>query len=123
MRNKLVGLLLFAGWGIGCGSADSVLRVNLDPSPVNSVTTLATQTTVGGEHRPEDIGSQDGPPIDLSNGTSYTIQIPHQYSGAAQIVVTGLDANNTVLLNGTGSLDELNVGQLNDVEVAWLPGP
>jgi len=83
MRNKLVGLLLFASSGIGCGSADSVLRVNLDPSPVDSVTTLATQTTVGGEQRTEDIGSQAGPPIALAAGTSYTVQIPHQYSGAA----------------------------------------
>ncbi len=119
MRNRLVGLVLFAGWGIGCGSADSVLRVNLDPSTVSSVTTLATQTTVGGEQRTEDVGSQDGPPIDLSNGTSYTIQIPHQFSGAATVAVTGLDANNMVLLNGNGSLGELMVGQLNDVEVAW----
>jgi len=39
------------------------------------------------------------------------------------VIVTGLDANNTVLLNGTGSLDELNVGHLNDVEVVWLASP
>lgn len=123
MPKILVGALLFASWCIGCGSADSVLRVNLDSSDVSSVTWFATQTTVGGEPRTEDIGSPDGLTISLAGGTSYTIQIPRQYSGAVQVIVTALDANSTVLLDGAGSLDSLNVGQLNDVEVAWQPSP
>ena len=87
------------------------------------MTLLASQATVGSESRTMDIASPDGQPIALSAGTSYTLEIPHQYSGAVQVFVAGLDVNNTVILNGTGSLDSLNQGHLNEVEVAWLTNP
>jgi hypothetical protein len=37
--------------------------------------------------------------------------------------VAGLDAANTVVLNGAGSLDSLNQGHLSEVEVVWLTNP
>jgi len=123
MQRILVVLALLAIWGVGCGSEDSVLRVNLDHSTANSVYLLASQVTIGGESRTMDIAPPDGQPLSLSNGTSYTLEIPHQYSGAVQVFVAGLDASNTVVLNGTGSLDSLDQGHLNDVEVYWLTGP
>jgi hypothetical protein len=123
MRKTLFILVLFVNSGIACGSADSVLRVNLDSSDATTVTQLASQISVGTEFRTKDIQSPDGQPISLSAGTSFTLEIPHQYSGAVQVFVAGLDANSTVLLNGAGSLDALNVGHLNDLEVAWQPSP
>ena len=123
MRKTVLGLLLFTISSTGCGSTNSVLEVTLDPSIVSSVTMLATQTTIGDVSRTEDIGSQDGPPISLASGTSYTIEIPHQYSGAVHVLVDGLDASNTLLLSGTGSLPLLDAGHLNNVEVIWQPGP
>ena len=123
MRKTLLVLAFVVISGVGCGSADSVLRVNLDPSPVSSVTLLASQVTIGGESRTMDIASPDGQPISLSDGTSYTLEIPHQYSGAVQVFVAGLDASNTVVLNGTGSLDSLDQGHLNDVQVSWQASP
>jgi hypothetical protein len=123
MRKTLLGLLLFTVSSTGCGSTNSVLEITLDPSAVSSVTMLATQTTIGDVSRTEDIGSQDGPPISLASGPSYTIEIPHQYSGAVQVLVDGLDATNTLVLSGTGSLPSLNVGHLNNVEVSWQPSP
>jgi hypothetical protein len=123
MRRTLFVLALLVISGVGCGNAESVLRVNLDPSTVSSVTLLASQVTIGDESRTMDIASPDGQPISLSDGTSYTVEIPYQYSGAVQIFVAGLDASNTVVLNGTGSLDSLDQGHLNDVEVSWQPSP
>ena len=123
MRRTLLVLALLVISGVGCGSADSVLRVNLDPSTVSSATLLASQVTIGDESRTMDVASPDGQPISLSDGTSYTIEIPHQYSGAVQVFVAGLDASNTVVLNGTGSLDSLNQGHLNDVQVFWQASP
>jgi hypothetical protein len=123
MRNALLVLALMVISEVGCGSADSVLRVNLDPSTVSSVTLLASQVTIGGESRTLDIASRDGQPISLSDGTSYTIEIPPQYSGAVQVFVAGLDSSNTVVLNGTGSLDSLDQGHLNDVQVSWQASP
>ncbi len=122
MRRSLLVLALMIS-GVGCGSTDSVLQVNLDPSTVSSVTLLASQATIGGESRTMDIASPDGQPISLSDGTSYTIEIPHQYSGAVQVFVAGLDANNTVVLNGTGGLDSLDQSQVNSVQVSWQPTP
>jgi len=123
VRRSLFVLALLVISGVACGSADSVLRVNLDPSTVDSVTMLASQVMIGGESRTIDIVSPDGQPISLLDGTSYTVEIANHYSGAVQVFVAGLDANNTVILNGTGSLDSLNQGHLNDVEVAWQPSP
>jgi hypothetical protein len=40
-----------------------------------------------------------------------------------QVFVAGLDASNTVVINGTGSLDSLNQGHLNDVQVSWQASP
>jgi hypothetical protein len=120
VRKRLLALVLLAASGVACGSADSVLRVNLDRSDVSSVTLLASQTTIGNElPRTVDVKSPDGSPISLTNGTSYTIEIPRQYSGAVQVFVAGLDASGTLLLNGAGGLDALNVGHLTDVEVVW----
>ena len=123
MRKTLLVLALLVISGVACGNADSVLRVNLDPSPASSVTLLASQVTIGSESRTMDIASSDGQPISLSDGTSYTIEIPYQDSGAVQVFVAGLDASNTVVLNGTGSVDSRNQGHLNDVEVAWQASP
>jgi hypothetical protein len=123
LSKALLVLALLAGSGVACGSADSVLRVNLDPSDVSSVTLLASQVTIGNETRTMDIASPDGQPISLTDGTSYTLEIPHQYSGPTQVFVAGLDAANTVVLNGAGSLDSLNQGHLNEVEVVWLTNP
>jgi hypothetical protein len=123
LPKALLVLVLLAGSGVACGSADSVLRVNLAPSDVSSVTMLASQVIIGNEARTMDIASPDGQPLSLSDGTSYTLEIPHQYSGTVQVFVAGLDAGNTVVLNGTGSLDSLNQGHLNDVEVTWLTNP
>lgn len=122
-RLALLVLALLASSGVACGSADSVLRVNLPPSDVSSVTLLASQVTIGSETRTMDIASPDGQPISLSDGTSYTLEIPHKFSGAVQVFVAGLDASKTVVLNGTGSLDSLNQGHLNDVEVTWQTSP
>ena len=102
-----------------CGNANTVLLVNLDPSDVGTVTMLASQVAIGDESRTMDIASPDGQPISLTNGSSYTLEIPHQYSGPVQVFVAGLDAANTVVLNGTGARDSLDVGKLNDVEVVW----
>src|SRR6266540_6803612 len=83
-----------------CGNANTVLLVNLDPSDVSTVTMLASQVAIGDESRTMDIVSPDGQPISLVYGTSYTLEIPHQYSGAVQVFVAGLDADNVVVLNG-----------------------
>jgi len=116
-------LALVAFSASACGNANTVLLVNLDPSDVSTVTTLASQVAIGEESRTRDIGSPDGQPLSLAAGTSYTLEIPHQYSGAVQVFVAGLDSNNTVVLNGTGSRDSLDVGKLNDVEVVWQASP
>jgi hypothetical protein len=123
MRKTLLILALLVISGAACGSADTVLRVNLASSDVSSVMLLASQVTIGDQTRTMDIASPDGQPISLSSGTSFTMEIPHQYSGAVQVFVAGLDASNTVLLNGTGSLDSLSTGHLNDVDVTWQASP
>lgn len=123
MRRTRFTLALLAISGAACGSANSVLQVNLAPSDANAVTLLASQVTIGNESRTMDIASPDGQPLSLSDGTSYTLEIPHQYSGAVQVFVAGLDVGNTVVLNGTGGLDSLDPGHLNQVDVAWLTSP
>lgn len=76
MRKPLLVLALLVISGVACRSADSVLRVNLDPSTVSSVTLLASQVTIGSESRTIDIASPYGQPIALSDGTSCTIEVP-----------------------------------------------
>ena len=125
MRRTLFALALVATAGLACGKADTVLRVTLDPvdTSASPVTWLASQVAIGDESRTMDINSPDGQPLDLSAGTSYTVEISHTYSGAATVFVAALDDANTVVLNGSGSLPELAVGQLNDIEVVWQAPP
>lgn len=122
MPKTLLTLALLIS-GVACGNADSVLRVNLAPSDLSSVTLLASQVTIADQSRSMDIASPDGQPIVLTDGTSYTVEIPYQDSGTVQVFVAGLDASNTVVLNGSGSLDSFNQGHLNDVAVAWQTSP
>jgi hypothetical protein len=122
LKAGLLLALLMVSAG-ACGNANTVLQVNFDPTDVGTVTLLASQVVIGGESRTMDIKSPDSQPISLATGTSYTLEIPHQYSGAVQVFVAGLDAKGTVVLSGTGSRGPLNVGTFNDVEVVWQASP
>ena len=106
---------------VGCGSSDSVLRITLSPSAVEAVAYLQSQVSVGDEVRNLQIVPPDGQPISLNYGTSFTVQIDRKYSGPVGVFVAALDASNVVLLNGSGSLPALEVGELNDVVVVWDP--
>ena len=105
---------------VSCGKSDSILRVNMPPIETVPVSHINAHVTVAAEARDIDVHSPDGTPFSMLAGSSFTVEIDSKYSGAVGVELTVYDEANEPFLTGLASLDDLDVGEVNDVVIGWL---
>lgn len=112
-----LALLVPAALG-SCGASDTVLFVTVDGTTPRVLFQMQVDVTVGGQSRALAVPIQPAP---LNLPTSFTVQIPRDYTGSVEVAITAFDELQVEMARGTAGLSELMVGRENGVLVSLGP--
>jgi len=111
-------VLALAAWGSGaCSQAETVVSVRVRGN-IDGVQQLQVMLTIAGQMRTLMIPDSPRP---IALPTTFTVQMERSLQGKLQLIVVALDGGGTAIGRGSWSLNNVAVGQNNQVQIDLTP--